>query len=211
MIERAEGWPVGLYLAALALKAGGATERAGVPFSGDDRLMAEYLRSEILGRLAAEDVTFLTRTAVLDRMSGRLCDALLDVTGSADVLDSLARSNLLLVALDRTGEWFRYHHLFHDLLRTELQRREPDLVAALHTRAADWYEENGLPELAIDHAQAAGDADRVNGLFLANAPVAYSQGRVHSVERWMAWFDDRGLVENYQAAAVMGAVIFNDA
>ena len=104
--------------------------------------MAEYLRSEILDRLAAEDVTFLTRTAVLDRMNGRLCDAVLDVTGSADVLDSLARSNLLLVALDRTGEWFRYHHLFHDLLRAELQRREPHLVAALHTRAADWYEEN---------------------------------------------------------------------
>ena len=115
----------------------------------------------------------------------------------------------MLIALDRTGEWFRYHHLFHDLLRAELQRREPERVAALHIRAADWYEENALPELAIHHAQAAGDADRVNSLCLVNAPAAYAQGRIHSVERWMAWFDDRGIIEDYPLLAVLGAVMFS--
>ena len=209
VIDRAEGWPVGLYLAALALKSGGASERAGVPFSGDDRLMAEYLRAEILDRLTTEEVSFLTRTAVLDRMTGRLCDAVLDDSGSARVLDSLARSNLLLIALDRTGEWFRYHHLFHDLLRAELQRREPELVPALHRRAADWYEEHGAPQLAIDHAQAANDVDHVNRLVLVNAGAAYAGGRIHTVERWLSWFDDRGLVDRYPAIAVTGAVIFS--
>ena len=126
LLDRTEGWPVGLYLAALALKAGGSREHAGVPFSGDDRLMADYLRTELLARLSEAEVSFLTRTSVLDRMSGRLCDAVLDRTGSGAVLESLAHSNLLLVALDRHGEWYRYHHLFRDLLRAELQRREPD-------------------------------------------------------------------------------------
>ena len=169
LLDRTEGWPVGLYLAALALKAGGSREHAGVPFSGDDRLMAEYLRTELLSRLSDAEVSFLTRTSVLDRMSGPLCDAVLDSTGSGAALESLAHSNLLLVALDRHGEWYRYHHLFRDLLRAELQRREPELVGALHVRAAEWCEANRMPELAIDHAQTGFDVDRVNRLMLLNA------------------------------------------
>ncbi len=89
LLDRAEGWPVGLYLGALTLKAGGAREQAGLPFSGDDRLMAEYLRTELLAHLSAAEVTFLTRTAVLDRMSGQLCDAVLDTANSGAVLESL--------------------------------------------------------------------------------------------------------------------------
>ncbi len=155
LLDRTEGWPVGLYLAALALRAGASQQHAGVAFSGDDRLMADYLRTELLARLSEAEVSFLTHTSVLDRMSGRLCDAVLDRTGSGAVLESLAHSNLLLVALDRHGEWYRYHHLFRDLLRAELQRREPELVNALHIRAAEWCEANRMPEPAIDHAQKA--------------------------------------------------------
>ena len=114
LLERTEGWPVGLYLAALALNAGGTREHAGIAFSGDDRLMAEYLRAELLSRLSDSEVTFLTRTAILDRLNGPLCDAVLATTGSDAVLQSLAGSNLLLVALDRSGEWYRYHHLFRE-------------------------------------------------------------------------------------------------
>src|SRR4029450_2917503 len=101
-----------------------------------------------------------TRTSVLERMCGPLCDATLGATGSAAMLESLERSNLLLVALDRRAEWYRYHHLLQDLLVAELQRREPEIVPRLHLGAAAWYEANGLGELAIDHAQAAGDTDR---------------------------------------------------
>jgi LuxR family maltose regulon positive regulatory protein len=114
--------------------------------------MADYLWSELLGQLPPELVGFLTRTAVLERMSGPLCDAVLDTTGSSAVLASLEEANLLLVPLDRQRRWYRYHHLLRDLLRAELGRREPELVPALHARGASWCEANGLPETAIDHA-----------------------------------------------------------
>ena len=176
LIERTEGWPVGLYLAALALRVGGSEQNAVTPFSGDDRLVAEYLRSEVLNGLSDAEVTFLTHTALLDRMTGPLCDAVLGTQGSAEVLESRARSNLLVVPLDRQCEWYRYHHLFRDLLRAELRRREPTLIAELHRRAADWYEANGMPEIAIDHAHAGGDADRVNRLLLLCAQPAFAAG-----------------------------------
>ena len=206
LLDRTEGWPVGLYLAALALKAGGSREHAGVPFSGDDRLMAEYLRTELLSNLSDAEVSFLTRTSVLDRMSGPLCDAVLDSTGSGAALESLAHSNLLLVALDRNGEWYRYHHLFRDLLRAELQRREPELVGALHVRAAEWCEAHRMPELAIDHAQTGFDVERVNRLMLVNGQRAFAAGRRETVRRWLSWFEDEDLLEQYPAVAVLGAV-----
>jgi LuxR family transcriptional regulator, maltose regulon positive regulatory protein len=200
---RTEGWPVGLYLAALALKAGGRQD--GAEFTGDDRFMADYLRSELLAHLPPELVEFLTRTAVLERLSGPLCDAVLATSGSGRVLASLEDSNLLLVALYRRQEWYRYHQLFRELLRAELERHEPELVQTLHARAAAWCEANGLPELAIDHAQAAGDADRVAQLVANLAQPAYAAGRVDTTRRWMAWFEDQKLVEQYPPVAVLGA------
>jgi LuxR family transcriptional regulator, maltose regulon positive regulatory protein len=161
LIDRAEGWPVGLYLAALALQAGSPQDRAGFGFTGDDRFMADYLRSELLAHLSPELVTFLTRTAMLERMCGPLCDAVLATKGSGEVLASLEGANLLLVPLDRRRAWYRYHQLFRELLLAELERREPELVGELHARAAAWYKANQLPEVTIDHAQAAGDPDRV--------------------------------------------------
>jgi LuxR family maltose regulon positive regulatory protein len=138
--SRTEGWPVGLYLAALALKAGAQQNHAGFAFTGDDRFMADYLHSELLAQLPPEVMTSLTRTAVLERMSGPLCDAVLDTSRSDRVLSSLEDSNLLLVPLDRHRQWYRYHHLFRELLLAELERREPELVQSLHTRAATWCE-----------------------------------------------------------------------
>ena len=136
LIGRTEGWPVGLYLAALARKAGGRRRDAGARFSGEDRFVADYLHSELLAQLPAERVAFLTRTAVLERMCGPLCDAVLATTGSGQVLASLEESNLLVVPLDRHRRWYRYHHLFGELLLAELERREPELVPQLHVRAA---------------------------------------------------------------------------
>jgi LuxR family transcriptional regulator, maltose regulon positive regulatory protein len=150
-------------------------------------------------------VAFLTRTAVLERMSGPLCDAILETTGSAQVLASLEESNLLLVPLDRQRRWYRYHHLFHELLSAGLERREPELVPALHARAAGWCEANGLPESAIDHAQAAGDADRVARLVWKLALPAYGAGRADTTRRWFGWFEDQGLLGRYRSVAVLGA------
>jgi LuxR family transcriptional regulator, maltose regulon positive regulatory protein len=209
--RRTEGWPAGLYLAALAVQAAGTpldTPETGIAFAGDDRFIVDYLHSELLSRLPAGQVSFLIRTAVLDRMCGPLCDAVLDRTGSAKMLESLARSNLLLVPLDRRREWYRYHHLFRDLLRAELQRREPELVPELHRRAAAWCEANGLEETAIDHAQAAGDADQVAQLVLKVMQPVWASGRVDTVLRWMEWYERDQLMERYPAIAVHGALIF---
>jgi LuxR family maltose regulon positive regulatory protein len=209
--RRTEGWPAGLYLAALALQAAGTpleAPDARVTFAGDDRFIVEYLHAELLSRLPARQVSFLTRTAVLDRMCGPLCDAVLDTTGSARVLESLAGSNLLLVPLDRRREWYRYHHLFRDLLGAELERREPELVPELHRRAAAWCQANGLEATAIDHAQAAGDADPVARLVLQVMQPVWASGRVDTVLGWMQWFEREQLMERYPAVAVHGALIF---
>ena len=206
-----QGWPAGLYLAALALRAASTatdTPGAGVAFAGDDRFIVDYLNSELLSRLPSRQVSFLTRTAVLDRMCGPLCDAVRDTTGSATVLESLAGSNLLLVPLDRRRQWYRYHHLFRDLLRAELERREPQLIPELHRRAAVWCEANGLEETAIDHAQAAGDADQVAWLVLKVSQPVWVSGRVDTILRWMEWFEREHLMERYPAAAAHGALIF---
>jgi LuxR family maltose regulon positive regulatory protein len=205
LIRRTEGWPVALYLAALSLQAGHGGEHDEDAFAGDDRLMAEYLWSELLARLEPEKVSFLTQTAVLDRMCGPLCDAVLEEEGSGEVLEELAESNLLLVPLDRRRQWYRYHQLFADLLRAELERHEPELVGQLHRRAATWCEANGLAEAAVDHAQAAGDADRVARLVAGLIWSTTASGRVDTARHWLAWFEDQGLIERYPLVALLGA------
>ena len=140
-------------------------------------------------------------------MSGPLCDAVLDASGSAAVLHSLAGSNLFLVPLDSTGESYRYHHLFQDLLRSELAGTAPDLVPRLLARAADWCEANGQPEAAIGYAQEAGDVDRVARLAEFCAQPAYQSGRVATAERWLAWLEAHGALERNAAVAVLGALV----
>ena len=157
--RRTEGWPAGLYLAALYLREGGPLASAAVSFGGDDRLVSEYMESEFLARISQRQRVFLTRTAVLERMCGPLCDAVLELGGSAATLADLARSNMLLVPLDRRGQWYRYHHLFRDMLLAELQRLEPGLIPVLRRRAAGWCLDNGLPEEALEYSMAAGDVD----------------------------------------------------
>jgi LuxR family maltose regulon positive regulatory protein len=207
LTRRSEGWPVALYLAALAHKAGSQRGSAGFAFTGDDRFMADYLQSELLARLSPPEVQFLTRTAVLERLSGPLCDAVLDTTGSAAVLASLERSNLLVVPLDRQREWYRYHPLFRELLRAELERHQPELVRELTLRAAHWCQQHGLVEAAIGYAMDAGDGDLVAWGVEQAAISVYRSGRLATVQRWFDWFDSHGLVQQYPAVAVLGAWI----
>src|SRR5215469_7535961 len=136
--RRTEGWPAGLYLAALYLREGGSPGRAAASFGGDDRFVSEYVESELLAWLSEQQRAFLTRTAVLERMCAPLCEAVLELPGAAATLADLARSNLLLVPLDRRGQWYRYHHLFRDMLLAELERQAPDLIPVLQRRAATW-------------------------------------------------------------------------
>jgi LuxR family transcriptional regulator, maltose regulon positive regulatory protein len=204
--RRTEGWPAGLYLAALYLREGGPLASAAVSFGGDDRLVSEYMESEFLARISRRQRVFLTRTAVLERMSGPLCEAVSELSGSAATLAGLARSNLLLVPLDRRGEWYRYHHLFRDMLLAELERLEPGLIPVLRRRAADWYLRNGMPEEALEYSMAAGDTDTAADLVEKLVIPAHRQGRVPTVQRWLRWLEDRGGIEGYPMAAVLAAL-----
>ena len=208
LVARTEGWPAGLYLAALAVNAGGPHLAAASSVTGTERFIAEYLRSEFLDRVSRSDVLFLTRTSILDRMCAPLCDATVGRTGSGRVLQRLEQRNLLVIPMDRDGEWYRYHHLFGELLRGELLRREPEMINELHLRAASWYEANGLPEAGLEHVERAGDVERAARLVLTLANPGWASGRLDTVLRWMQWFADNDLIEKQPAVAVHGALIF---
>jgi LuxR family transcriptional regulator, maltose regulon positive regulatory protein len=205
--DRAEGWAAGVYLAALFVQESG-DPGAIESFHGDDRFVADYLRSEHLSRLKRQDREFLVRTSVLDRMCGPLCDELLGRSDSARRLQALEEANLFVVPLDHHQEWYRYHHLFRDMLRSELERAEPELVAALHRRAASWSERNGLPEAAIEHAAAGEDLDTLARLIGTFSMPFFRSGRVVTVERWFRRFDETDLLMHYPAVAAFGAWIY---
>jgi LuxR family maltose regulon positive regulatory protein len=206
LVKRTEGWPAGLYLAALAIQSGAPA--TGFSFSGDDRLVEDYLHSEMLVRLSHSQVRFLVRTSILDRMSGPLCDAVTGGKRSARMLEDLERRNLLVIPLDRRGEWYRYHHLLRQMLQADLRRSEPELVRELHSRAADWYEANGMAETAIQHADAAGDSERLARLVLELMQPVWASGRVDTVRAWMDLLDTKPHAPFYAATAAHGALIF---
>src|SRR5215207_9101484 len=203
--ERTEGWVAGLYLAALFSQEAGSDELTR--FSGDDRFVADYLRSEHLSRLKPSVLEFLTRTSILDRMCASLCDAVLDRSDSARRLKALEQANLFLVPLDHRREWYRYRHLFRDTLRGELDRLEPEAGEGLRRRAAAWYEGNGQPDAAIAHMAAAGDMDEVARLVGMFALPYYRSGRVVTVERWLKQLDDPKLLRRYPEVAAFGAFL----
>jgi len=205
--RRTEGWPAGLYLAALYLREGGPFASAAVSFGGGDRFVSDYMESEFLARISQRQREFLTRTAVLERMCGPLCDAVMDLSGSAATLADLARSNMLLVPLDRQGQWYRYHHLFRDMLLAELQRLEPGLMPVLRRRAAGWYLQNGGPEEALEYSIAAGDIDTAVRLVEQLWLTAYRQARITTVERWFRWLEDRDAVVGHPMVAVMASFL----
>jgi LuxR family transcriptional regulator, maltose regulon positive regulatory protein len=204
--QRTEGWPAGLYLAALSLREGGSLENAVRSFGGDDRLVKEYIESEVLARISPRHRMFLTRTAVLERMCGALCDAVLEMTGGATALADLERSNLLLVPLDRRGRWYRYHHLFRDVLLAELERLEPWMMPPLRRRAAAWCLGHDLAEEAVEYSIAAGDVGTVARL--VGGSWASLQHRRHAtLLRWLRWLDDHGAVADQPMLAMSASML----
>jgi LuxR family transcriptional regulator, maltose regulon positive regulatory protein len=204
--RQAEGWPAGLYLAALRLKEGGQVATGADAFGGGDRLVSEYMESEVLARLSSRQRVFLTRTAVLERLCGPLCEDVLDRPGAAATLAHLARSNLLLVPLDSQGQWYRYHHLFRDMLLAELRRQEPELIPVLRRRAAGWCARNDLPEQAMEYTIAAADVDMAAALVGKLGVRAYRQGKTAAVQRWLRWLEDRG-AEGHPMVAVLAGLL----
>jgi LuxR family maltose regulon positive regulatory protein len=205
LTQRTEGWPAGLYLAALALQHANQPTSA---FRGADRYVGDYFRDELLGSLEPGLVSFLIRVSVLDRMCGALCDEIAEVSGSADILAELESSNLFVVPLDHERHWYRFHRLFRDMLRHELERRSPGLSRDLSVRAADWCEQQGDREGAIEYVHVAGDEERLVDLVSkAVLPTAWT-GRFATVGRWFSWLDDPALLERFPALAVYGAEIY---
>ena len=205
--RRTEGWPAGLYLAALCLREGGSPGGAAISVAGDHRFVSEYVESEFLARISPRQRAFLTRTAVLERMCGPLCEAVLDRPGSAASLDDLARSNLLLVPLDRRRQWYRYHHLFRDMLLAQLERQSPELIPVLRRRAAGWYVSNGMDEDALEYSMAAGDVDEAARLAQKLWLPADRRSRTVTLQRWFGWLEDQDGIEGHPMLAVQAASV----
>jgi LuxR family transcriptional regulator, maltose regulon positive regulatory protein len=183
--RRTEGWAAGLYLAALSL-AGRTDPAASIrSFGGDNRHIVDYLMAEVLDGQPPHVRSFLLRTSVLRRLSGELCDAALEATDSASVLEQIERENLFLMPLDLSRRWYRYHHLFAELLRTELHRSEPELVATLHHRAAAWFEAEGLIDAAVRHLIAADEVAGTAELIAAEWVNEFNRGGLSTVSSWI--------------------------
>jgi LuxR family maltose regulon positive regulatory protein len=201
LVGRTEGWPAGLYLAALWLR-GLDDPGAGVRgFAGDHRHVAEYLTGEVLDALDPRQRDFLLRSSVLDRFTAELCDDVLGRTDSAAMLAEIERSNLFLVALDPRGEWFRYHHLFADLLQLERGDSDPAAVVEPRRRAAAWFRERGLIAEAAEHAAAAGDEAMVADMLFENASALLRSGRAATLLRWTETLSEELLLERPVVAA----------
>jgi LuxR family maltose regulon positive regulatory protein len=202
LMERTEGWPAGLYLAGLSLHGRQDVSAFIAAFQGDNRHVADYLSAEVLERQPEKVREFLLRTSVLRRLSGPLCDAVLEAEGSAGLLAELERSNLFLVPLDDRRGWYRYHHLFAQLLRLELASREPALLATLHRRAAAWHRQAGDLDEAIGHASAAGDFTEAAALIAGHWLSYWRRGQRATVARWLDGLPDAAITANPPVAYV---------
>ena len=190
--ERTEGWAAGLRLAALSLSGHPDPGRFAAEFSGSERTVADYLLAEVLERQSEQVRRLLLRTSVLERVSGPLADALTGDSGGERVLQDLEEANAFVVALDAGRAWFRYHHLFADLLQLELRRTAPGEVTGLHRVAAQWFAEHGFAVEAIRHAQAAQDWGLAARLLAEHWPGLHLDGQAAVIHELLAGFPARG-------------------
>ena len=188
---RTEGWIAALQLAALSLQGREDVSSFIARFAGDDRYVVDYLVEEVLAHQAEPVRDFLLRTAVLDRLTGTLCDALTGRDDGSRMLTTLERANLFLVPLDDQREWYRYHHLFADVLRARLLAEQPELVPLLHQRASRWYEAHDSAEEAVRHALAARDFDRAAYLMELAVPAIRRERREALLLGWLKALPDR--------------------
>jgi LuxR family maltose regulon positive regulatory protein len=207
---RTEGWIAGLQLAALSMK--GQQDVSGFiqTFAGDHRYIVDYLVEEVLQRQPESIRSFLLQTAILERLNSSLCDAVMGQGGSRARLETLQRGNFFLIPLDDSGHWYRYHHLFADVLQMHLKAEQPDQFPVLHRRASEWYEQNGSPVDAIRHALAGSDFERAAGLIELASPAMHKNRQEATVLGWMKMLPD----ELFKARPVLsilyvGAIMSN--
>ena len=196
LVERTEGWPAGLYLAGLSLDHHNDRHAFIERFAGDNRNVVDYLAGEAIYNQTEDIQVFLRRTSILERLSGSLCDAVLESEASSETLRDLERWNLFLVPLDERREWYRYHHLFGELLRVELKSKEPKLVPTLHNRASEWYRDSGMVEEAIRHATLAGDVAGAKELIQRHWVPYVNSGQTPLVTAWLGALPDGAIARD---------------
>ena len=205
LVERTEGWAAGLRLAALSLAGHPDPGRFAAEFSGSERTVAEYLLAEVLERQAEEVRRLLLRTSVLERVSGPLADYMTGGSGGERILQELEAVNAFVVSLDARRSWFRYHHLFAELLQLELRRTGPGEFPALHRAAAGWFAGHGYPVEAVRHAQAAADWDLAARLLSENWLSLTLDGQQDAAHELLAGFPADIIATDPELIAVAAA------
>jgi LuxR family maltose regulon positive regulatory protein len=205
LVERTEGWAAGLRLAALSLAGHPDPGRFAEEFSGTERTVAEYLLAEVLDRQPEPVRRLLLRTSVVERVNGELADLLTGDSGGERVLQDLEQANAFVVSLDARRSWFRYHHLFADLLQLELRRTEPEEVTALHRVASGWFAGHGYPVEAVRHAQAARDWGLAARLLAESWYSLQLDGKAATTHQLLAWFPAGTRTANAELAALAAA------
>lgn len=191
--SKTEGWIAALWLASVSLERREARTEFIARFSGSNQAVADYLVDDVLAGQSASIRDFLLRTSILRNLSTPLCNALLPNTGNADILDHLEAANLFLIPIDGEEKTYRYHSLFADFLRAQLTREMPDEVPRLHRAASKWYESQGRPVPAIDHALESGDYPHALSLLSRHAESLLGQGRMRLLARWFAALPEHAL------------------
>jgi LuxR family maltose regulon positive regulatory protein len=205
LVERTEGWAAGLYLSALWLRRDGTRAATVEAFAGNHRDVADYLTHAVLDHLDEPTRTFMLETSIAERLTTSLAEA---ITGrpAAGVLDAIEASNQFLIPLDETRTWFRYHHLFGELLRSELARRiNPPAITELHRRASAWHRERGLVSEAVEHALAAGDTDTAVDMICESWLDLGRAGQEATILGWLERFDPRTL-DRYPELGIIGGI-----
>lgn len=185
LMQRTEGWPAGLYLTAMSLTGREDPDAFVHEFSGDNRYIGDYLVEEVLTRQSDDVRTFILESSIFERFSAPLCEFVLHMSRAGQIVHDLERSNLFLVRLDTSGRWFRFHHLFAAVARSELEAEDPARVKRLHARAADWFRDHGFVDEAVGHAIAAGSPGRASRLVQANWIRYVDAGRAATVDGWL--------------------------
>ncbi len=202
LASRTEGWAAGLQMAAISIRGKEDASRLIASFSGGHEYIVDYFAAEVLAQQPEPLRTFLLQTSILEQLSGPLCDAVTGQTGGQQTLELLQQANLFIVGLDSDRCWYRYHHLFRDLLSKQLRQEMPEVISELHLRASRWFEQSGLVEGAIDHALAVEDFDRAESLIgQALADSFWKRGESITILRWLeALPDERVCSQPYLCA-----------
>ena len=188
---RTEGWVAGLQIAALSMQG-----RDDIPgfiktFSGSHRHILGYLAEEVINQQPESTLNFLLQTSILDRLCGPLCDAVTRETNGQAILESLEHANLFIIPLDDEGRWYRYHHLFAEMMQARLQQNQPEITAELHRRASEWYERNDFLVDTLSHANKAGEIERAATLIERAAPAWLESGAVTTLRGWLDTLPER--------------------